>query len=464
METTAATTTRVPAVRRKRDRMSEPDVLIVGAGLAGICCARTLQRHGVGFRILEASDAIGGRVRSDRQDGFILDRGFQVLLTAYPEALDQLDYEALALRPFLAGAIIRYHGHFLRLSDPAREPGALLNNLFSPVGSLLDKYRLWRLRYDVEHASIEDLFEAPETTTLQALRQRGFSERMLETFLKPLIGGMLLDSKLTVSSRLFQFVFKMLIEGDAALPAQGIGAIPAQLAQGLPPDSVQLNTRVRSVSRREVVLESGDALTARAVVVATEGSEAARLLGLGHTINSRSVSVLYFAAKDPPFGEPMLVLNGGSRGPANHLCVPNLVQPSYAPPGEWLVSTTVLGWPTSDDKLLINTVRVQLRRWYGLVAHEWRLLRLYRIRDAHPVVYPLDWQQAPRLETGLYCCGDHRALPSFQGAMESGRLAAEALLGELGIEVQPSSSEAANSAHRRSRSESKPVAPVDDDD
>ncbi len=443
--------------------MSEPDVLIVGAGLAGICCARTLQRHGVAFRILEASDGMGGRVRSDSQDGFILDRGLQVLLTAYPEALDQLDYDALRLRPFLAGAIIRYHGHFVRLSDPAREPGAMLNNLFSPVGSLFDKYRLWRLRYDLAHESIADLFEAPETTALQALRQRGFSTRMIETFFKPLFGGMLLDTKLTVSSRLFQFVFKMLTEGDAALPEAGIGAIPAQLAKELPEGAVQLNTRVRSAGRREVVLESGDALTARAVVVATEGPEAARLLSLGHAINSRSVSVLYFAAKEPPLGEPLLVLNGGSRGPINHLCVPNLVQPSYAPTGEWLVSATVLGWPTSDDKLLLTTVRAQLRRWYGLVAHEWRLLRLYRIQHAHPVVYPMDWQQEQRLDAGLYYCGDHRATPSFQGAMESGRLAAEAVLGELGIEVQPSPSEAPNATHRHSRPAPPPAADDGDD-
>jgi phytoene dehydrogenase-like protein len=438
--------------------MSEADVLIVGAGLAGICCARTLHRHGVGFRILEASDGIGGRVRSDRVDGFILDRGFQVLLTAYPEALDQLDYEGLGLRAFLAGAIIRYHGHFVRLSDPAREPGAFLNNLFAPVGSLLDKYRLWRLRYDVSHASIEELFEEPETTALQALRQRGFSERMIGTLFKPLLGGILLDTKLTASSRLFQFFFKMLTEGDATLPEAGIGAIPAQLARALPEGAVELNTRVRSAARRELVLESGDALKARAVVVATEGPEAARLLGLAHTINSRSVSVLYFAAHEPPLEEPMLVLNGGSRGPVNHLSVPNLVQPSYAPPGEWLVSATVVGWPTSDDKLLINTVRAQLRRWYGLVAQEWRLLRQYRIHHAHPVVYPLDWQQEPRLDEGLYYCGDHRATPSFQGAMESGRLAAEAVLGELGIEVQPSPAQAANPAHRRS----SPAPAVDD--
>jgi phytoene dehydrogenase-like protein len=298
---------------------------------------------------------------------------------------------------------------------------------------------------------------------MQILRQRGFSSRMIETLFKPLLGGILLDAKLTASSRMFEFAFKMLTEGDAALPQEGIGAIPAQLARELPEGAVELNTRVRSAGRQEVVLESGEALRAQAVVVATDGPEAARLLGLAHAINSRSVSALYFAAKEPPLEEPMLVLNGGSRGPVSNLCVPNLIQPSYAPVGDWLVAATVLGWPTSDDKLLINTVRAQLRRWYGLVAHEWRLLRLYRIQHAHPVIYPLDWQREARLETGLYCCGDHRATPSFQGAMESGRLAAEALLEGLGIEVQADPAPAVNSTYRRSPSAAPAEIEEDDD-
>ncbi len=138
------------------------------------------------------------------------------------------------------------------------------------------------------------------------------------------------------------------------------------------------------------------------------------------------------------------------------------MQPSYAPVGEWLISATVLGWPTSDDKLLINSVRAQLRRWYGLVAQEWRLLRLYRIQNAHPVIYPLDWEQPPRLEEGLYCCGDHRATPSFQGAMMSGRRAAEALLTELGIELQPGPDQSVNSAHRRGPA--GPPEEVEEDD
>ena len=417
--------------------MSKPDVLVVGAGLAGLCCARTLRQHGVSFEILESSDGIGGRVRTDCQDGFLLDRGFQVLLTAYPEALEQLNYEALGLRPFIPGTLIRYHGRFIRLTDPWREPGAFLNNLFSPIGSLSDKYRIWKLRTDLMRKSIGEIFSGEETSALQALRRRGFSSRMLDSFLKPLLGGMLLDAKLTASSRMFEFAFKMLSEGDTALPERGMGAIPAQLAEGLPANSIRLQTKAKSIGNKEVVLESGEILRANSIVVATEGQEAGHLLGYSHNINSRSVSVLYFVAKEPPLDEPILVINGGSRGPVNNVCVPNLVQPTYAPEGNWLVSASVLGWPTSDDKTLVNMVRSQLRRWYGLVALEWRLLRVYRILHALPITYPMEWQQPQRVSDGLYICGDHRATPSIQGAMESGRLAAEALLQELGITLKP---------------------------
>jgi phytoene dehydrogenase-like protein len=417
--------------------MSKPDVLIVGAGLAGLCCARTLQRHGVSFEILESSDGIGGRVRTDCQDGFLLDRGFQVLLTAYPEALEQLNYEALGLRPFIPGALIRHHGRFVRLTDPWREPGAFLNNLFSPIGTLSDKYRIWKLRNDLMRKSIREIFNGEETSAMQALRRRGFSTRMIESFFKPLLGGMLLDAKLTASSRMFEFAFKMLSEGDTALPEKGMGAIPAQLAAGLPTDSIRLQTKARSIGHKEAVLESGELLRANSIVVATDGPEACHVLGSSRNINSRSVSVLYFVAKEPPLDEPILVLNGGSRGPVNSVCVPNLVQPTYAPENNWLVSASVIGWPTSDDKILVNMVRSQLRRWYGLVALEWRLLRVYRILHAHPVTYPMEWQQPQHVAEGLYICGDHRATPSIQGAMESGRLAAEALLQELGIALKP---------------------------
>ena len=420
--------------------MSKPDVLIIGAGLAGLCCARTLQGHGVSFEILESSDGIGGRVRTDRHEGFLLDRGFQVLLTAYPEARDQLNYPQLGLRPFLPGAVVRYHGRFLRLSDPWKDPQSLFSNLFAPVGSISDKLRLLKLRRDLRRKSIAEIFSAEETSALQALRIRGFSTRIMDTFFRPFLGGILLDSKLTASSRMFEFAFKMISEGDTSLPKQGMGAIPAQLAQVLPDSSFRMGAKVRTLRPGEVILESGESIRTKTIVVATDGPEACHLLGSSPSINSRSTSVLYFAVQEPPIRDPILVLNGGGPGPVNSVCVPNIVQPSYAPEGNWLVSVTVIGWPTNDDKILENLARAQLRRWYGLVALEWRLLRIYRIQHAHPVTHPMEWQQPQHLADGLYVCGDHRSTPSIQGAMESGRLAAESLMREFGVLPGPSDS------------------------
>lgn len=417
--------------------MSNPDVVIVGAGLAGICCARALLREGVSFQLIEAGDRVGGRVRTDVVDGFLLDRGFQVLLTAYPEALEQLDYDKLQLCAFAPGAIVRSDGRFFRMPDPWREPGSFISSLFTPVGGLMDKYRVSRIRSLVLHRTIEEIFQNEDISTMQALRRRQISQPMLDRFFKPFIGGVMLDSKLTVSNRLFEFVFKMFAEGDAAVPAEGMQAIPRQLAETLPEGSVRLNERVHSIGHHQVKLSTGEVLQSKHIVVATEGPEASRLLGFERTVSSRSVCTLYFAAKESPVDEPMLVLSGSSRGPINNLAVMNMVAPGYAPAGENLISITVLGWPSRDDQTVVSMVRGQLRHWYGLVADEWRLLRMYRIEHGLPVVSPMEWQQSSRLAEGLYVCGDHRATPSIQGAMESGRLTGEAVVRELKGQPDP---------------------------
>jgi phytoene dehydrogenase-like protein len=411
--------------------MRQPDVLIVGAGLAGLSCGRALARAGVSFQILEASGAPGGRVRTDEVDGFLLDRGFQVLLTAYPEARAELDYGALRLAAFVPGALVRMGGRFHRITDSWRDPGSALTNLLSPVGSLLDKYRVYSLRRDVISRTPEQIFLREDLSARQVLRARRFSRGFIHSFFQPLHCGVSLDPALGSSARMFEFVFKMLAEGDAAVPERGMGAIPAQLAAGLPPDSIRFDCRVSALEGTTAVLESGDRLKAGMVVVATEGPEASRLLGGDRSVPSRGVCCLYFSAKEPPTEEPILVLNGGSKGPVNHLAVMNLLHPGYAPEGEFLVSVTVPGSQTRDDQTLVSMVRGQLKRWYGLVALEWRLVGLYRINHAQPVVFPMEWSQETRAGQGIYVCGDHRSTPSIQGAMLSGRLAAEALLADL---------------------------------
>jgi phytoene dehydrogenase-like protein len=410
------------------------DVLVVGAGLAGLACAVELEKAGRRVLLLEASDGVGGRVRTDRVDGFTLDRGFQVLLTAYPETRRVLDYDALDLRAFLPGALVRRNGRFHELSDPWRRPGRALATLTAGVGSLADRLRVGRYRARVRHGSLDTLLRRPETTALARLREEGFSEEMIDAFFRPFFGGALLDRDLGTSSRMLDFVFRMMAEGDVSLPSAGMGALPAQLASRLSEGALRLGARVASVGPRAVRLESGETLAAEAVVIATEGPEAARLAGGLPAPGSRSVTCLSFAAESPPVQEPMLVLDGDGSGPVNNLCVPSQVATSYAPAGAALVSASVLDGPT-DPADLERAVRGQLISWFGPGVEGWRLLRTDRIPHAQPSQAPpaLDPVERPvRLDDGTYVCGDHRDTASLHGALLSGRRAAEAVLESAG--------------------------------
>ena len=410
---------------------SDPDVVIVGGGLAGLACARHLHQKGIAFQIIEASDGLGGRVRTDHVAGFLLDRGFQVLQTAYPEAQRVLDYVKLDLHTFFPGALIRTNDHSYRIADPLRKPLEAFESLFSPIGTIRDKFRLLALRQRLHRRSIDSIFKREERMTLDALQNEGFSPTIMSTLFRPFLRGIFLEKGMKTSSRMFEFVYKMFTDGHAALPANGMGAIPDQLASALPVDSVRLNTRVVSVSPNTATLEYGEQLKARAVVVATEGPEACRLIPGLDPVISCSTTCMYFVADYDPLGSPILALNGDGSGIINNLCVPSSVAPSYAPAGSSLISVTILGIPDEDNKKLELTVRSQLKSWFGQKVDSWRSFRTYRIHHALPSqAFPaLSQPQRPvRIQKGLYVCGDHRDTASIHGALVSGRRTAETFL------------------------------------
>ena len=409
------------------------DVVIVGAGLSGLCCARQLQQQGVGFVLLESSDRVGGRIRTDIVEEFRLDRGFQVFLTSYPEAKRILDYELLQLKPFLPGALVRYNGHFHELTDPWRRPFAAVRSLWSPIGSLADKLRVASLRRQSLRGTIEDRFRDPETTSLQRLQRTGFSTSMIDRFFKPFLGGIFLDSELRSSSRMLHFVFRMFSTGEACLPAEGMEAIPRQLASTLPPECIRIGTKVAQVQDAKVTLITGEEITAKAIVVATEGPAAAELLGETIPTSGQGVTCLYFSAPRSPIDKPILVLNGDSRGPINNLCVPTIAAPLYGPSDRSLISITTLGI-ANDHVLLQAEVVKQLGEWFGTPVREWKHLRTYSIPYALPSQFPpaLSTPERPvRWRSGIYICGDHRDNASIQGAMVSGRRAADAVIKDL---------------------------------
>ncbi len=418
--------------------LSDPEVLIVGGGLAGLCCARRLHDAGRTFLILEGSDAAGGRARTDRHDGFLLDRGFQVLLTAYPEAKQFLDYKALQPKYFEPGALVRYRGKFHRFADPWRRPRHLLATALSPVASFGDKLRIARLRNRVGRGSLEQLYQRPAVTTLERLQEQGFSSRIIDHFFRPFLGGIFLEPELQTSSRMFEFVFRMFAEGDAALPAQGMGQMADQLVRSLPPDSVRINARVVQVAPDRVRLDNGDELPASHVVVACDGPNAGELMGSGFQRGTNGVTCFYFAASRPPVDEPILVLNGEGRGPVNNLCVPSQVAAAYAPAGRSLISATVLGVDANEqlDKLQADVLQ-QMKEWFGSEVDQWRHLKTYRIPGALPSQEPpaLSPVVKPAVaDNGLYLCGDYLDTASIQGAMISGRRAAEGIL-EVGVQT-----------------------------
>lgn len=403
--------------------MTHHQAIIIGAGLAGLTCALHFEQQGVPYILLEASDAPGGRVKTDLVDGFLLDRGFQVLLTAYPEAKNIFDYDQLDLKAFRPGALVRYLGRFHRVLDPFREPISAVGTLCSPIGTLTDKLNIARLRIDLSLAAVDDILSAPEMSTMDSLRARGFSQSMIERFFRPFFGGIFLEKELATSSRKFDFLFRMFSAGDTVVPAHGMQELPRQLASRLA-GSIRFNTRVKSISNQAVTLENDETIEAPHIVVATDKRTANKLLNDADPIGPEgSVSCLYYATDKPPLNEPILVLNGDGDGPINNLCVPSSVSPACAPGGQSLVSISVLGTGDSDDNLE-QSVRQQLRDWYGDGINSWRHLRTYRIPDALPQLNPpTQFHGTHRyiVKPGLYVCGDHMTSGSINGALESGR-------------------------------------------
>ena len=410
------------------------DAIIVGAGLAGLSCARRLQTEGFDFLILEASDRVGGRVRTDLFEGFILNRGFQVLQTAYPEAQRLLDYSALDLKAFAPGALFRIGGRFHAVTDPRRAPRHLLSTLLAPIGTPADRLRMARLSRKLMRIRSAEILDAPDIPTPEFLRREGFSDLMIERFFKPFFSGVCLDPEIQVSSRAFRYIFSMFAMGDVSIPALGMQAIPKQIGSSIEPERFRYESKVEAVREGGVTLETGEQLSCRKVALAVEAPEVERLLGFPTRTVSRGESCLYFSAAEPPLREPFLVVNAEGRGSINNVCVPSQVAPTYAPRGRSLVSVTVIGEQTKSKEELENAVRDQLGEWYGRSVRRWDLLRIYSIRHAlpdQPTPAPDPTTAVGELQPGIFVCGEYASLPSIQWALLSGHLAAEAILAAL---------------------------------
>ena len=399
-------------------------VVVVGAGLAGLAAARALTAAGRTVRVLEASDEVGGRVRTDRVDGFLLDRGFQLYNPSYPEGRRVLDHAALELHPYVAGVVVSVGSRRHRLADPRRQPGWALASVRAPVGSLRAKASLAGYALGVALESPSRLRRRDDVPAAVAFQRAGLGGPVLEQVLRPFLAGVLGEAELATSRRYVDLVLRSFVRGTPALPRHGMGEIPRQLAAGV---EVSLSSPVRAVEPGLVRTDSETIDCGAAVLACAEATD--RLTPLAGSPPWNALTTVYHAvdADRAPTDTAVLHVDGQRRGPVVNTSVVSLVNPAYAPPGRTLVASTVLGH--HPEAAVETAVRAHCALIYGTSTAHWEPLRTYAIRHALPsATPPLALRRSPRLAEGVFAAGDARDTPSIQGALVSGRRAAEAVL------------------------------------
>jgi phytoene dehydrogenase-like protein len=407
----------------------KPIITIIGAGISGLTAAVYLHQKGYKIQIIEASDRAGGRIKTDLIDGFRLDRGFQVLLTEYPETKALLDYKKLNLKRFLPGATVLYDGGQLEIADPFRRPTAIFATLFAPVGSLKDKINTFFLKNKLVNISITKLFKQPEIETIAQLKKYGFSPKMIDRFYKPFFSGIFLENDLKTSSTMFDFVMKMFSEGDAAIPELGMEEIPKQLVAMLPENTIQYNLKVTSIENEKIICEYGQVLETDKIIIATEAIGLASDYITKTKQNFNQVTNVYFEAKIAPTKKAVVVLNASTNKKwVNNLIVMSNVSNKYVPTGKVLISISYNGIPTIDDATLAENMKTELKQWYGNQVSAWKMLKTYRIKYALPNQEKVA-NEVPnselKINENLFICGDYLLNGSINAAMKSGRIVAE---------------------------------------
>ncbi len=405
------------------------EVVVVGAGLAGLAAAVRLRNRGLHVQVVDAADAPGGRIRTDVVDGFRFDRGFQLYNPAYPEGARMFDHPSAQLRPFVAGAAIAHGGRRYRLADPRRRPAWLLDSLRAPVGGPWPMARLAAYAARCAASTPTRLSTRPDISLHEVFERDGMSGPLERNLLQPFLAGVFLENELATSRRFADLILRSFVRGTPAVPARGMQRLPEQLAALLPVGALALNTEVSAVAPGRVDTDRGTIRAERAVVVAVGPARVNALLPALPTPVTRSCTTWYH--RPPPGtvlsdGDALLTLGSDAHGPLVNSAVMTNTAPEYAPAGETLVASTALGLHSEADDVL---VRRQLAGMYLTGTDDWELLACYPIAHALPAMTPpLNIRKPVSLGQGLFVAGDHRDTASIQGALVSGRRAADAVL------------------------------------
>lgn len=406
-----------------KQAQKEAKIYIVGAGISGLIAAQNLENYGYSPTILEGSDRAGGRVKTDIIDGYQLDHGFQVLLTAYPMAKKYLDYDALALQTLQSGALIFKGDSSSEFGNPLQDFKFLFSTLFSSLGTFADKWKVFQLNQDLKSRDFADIFEKQETSTKEYLIQYGFSDKIISNFFRPFFSGIFLEPNLETSSRMFEFVYKMFGEGQAVIPKAGMEAIPKQLQGNLSKTTFNFNTKVKEVNNQRIILENGEELASDFTIIATDPSDL--ISRYSSTLEWKSCDTLYFTTQIDPIGSPIIGLNARSTALINNIFFPTSIGTSTSGK-DALISVTVVKKHDLTEKALIEQVKKELSDDFFI--SETTFLKRYKIPHALPKFEDQKYarEESESLITErIAIAGDNHLNGSLNAAMISGEAAAE---------------------------------------
>ena len=408
-------------------KKEEHKIYIIGAGVAGLIAAKVLEDQGFHPTIIEATDRVGGRVKTDIVEGYQLDHGFQVLLTAYPAAQKYLNFEALELQEFLPGATIFNKGKQQTIGDPLRAISLLLPTLFSGIGTISDKFKILKLNTLLKQSTMAEIFAKPEKTTNQYLVDFGFSDEMISKFFQPFFTGIFLEPNLATSSRMFEFVYKMFGEGNATIPKAGIEAIPMQLKAGLKQTEFIFNTKVKSVEDGKIILADETILESHYTILATDASQLISKLK-NQEVLWKSCDTLYFETDKRAIDKPLVGLIADKDALVNNILYHTSVATKTAGAKE-LLSVTVVKKHGLAPEALQNQIVKELKQFCGIETT--KFIKQYSIAKALPKLDNLRYEMNPsetKLTTTIFLAGDTQLNSSLNAAMISGERAAMGVL------------------------------------
>ena len=405
-------------------------IYIVGAGVSGLVAAQVLENQGYQPVILEASDRAGGRVKTDIKKGFQLDHGFQVLLSSYPAAQKYLDFKALKLQELKPGAVIFNNGKQQIIGDPLRDISTLFSTLFSGIGTLSDKFKIFQLNLKLKNKSIEAIFSSDEISTKAYLQEFGFSSQIITQFFTPFFTGIFLENELTTSSRMFEFVFKMFGEGLAVIPKGGMEEISKLLVVNLSNTTFQYNTKVTSVSDEEIILHTGDKLASTATIIATDASKLVKNAP-SKNLSWKSCQTLYFTANKRVIEKSMIGLIYNENSLVNNIFYHTSIA-THSNNTKELLSVTVVKEHQLSEEQLIATVTKQLQE--ECTIDHLTFLAVYHIKKALPDLKDIKYEVSPsetQLSSGIFLAGDVQLNGSLNAAMIAGEKAALQVIASL---------------------------------